>query len=124
MEDRLLTTRQVAARVGDVSESTVRYWRHTGYGPQGFRVGRRVLYPETEVDRWLRSLREAEQPQGAALGAEPAPEGPGRAPPIRSTPPGSGPSETAARTRPTGGRAGLAAAPHPSMRRPPSGAAR
>ncbi len=61
MSDRLLTTKQVAERVGNVSESTVRFWRHTGYGPSGFRVGRRVLYPETEVDRWLAKLASAEQ---------------------------------------------------------------
>lgn len=60
MTDRLLTTKQVAERVGGVSESTVRYWRHTGYGPEGFRVGRRVLYPEAELDRWIRGLRDAE----------------------------------------------------------------
>lgn len=59
--ERLLTTKQVASRVGDVSESTVRYWRHTGYGPEGFRVGRRVLYPEAAVDKWLSDLRDAEQ---------------------------------------------------------------
>ena len=64
MTVRLLTTKQLAERVGNVSESTVRYWRLTGYGPEGFRVGRRVLYPETEVDRWLRGLRAAELGDG------------------------------------------------------------
>ncbi|MGH3669590.1 MAG: helix-turn-helix transcriptional regulator [Pseudonocardiaceae bacterium] len=61
MTDRLLTTKQVAERVGGVSESTVRYWRHTGYGPEGFRVGRRVLYPEAGVNQWISDLRAAEQ---------------------------------------------------------------
>lgn len=57
MSDRLLTTKQVAERVGDVSESTVRYWRHCGYGPPGFRVGRRVMYAEADVEAWIVQLR-------------------------------------------------------------------
>ena len=56
---KYLTTREVADRAR-TTDSTVRYWRHIGYGPGGFRVGRRVLYPETEVDRWLNELRNAE----------------------------------------------------------------
>jgi DNA-binding transcriptional MerR regulator len=42
MTVRLLTTEQVAQRFR-TSPSTVRYWRHIGIGPDGFRVGRRVL---------------------------------------------------------------------------------
>jgi predicted DNA-binding transcriptional regulator AlpA len=60
MGDRLLTTKQVAERMGEVSESTVRYWRHIGYGPPGFRVGRRVMYPETDLEQWIRGLRDAQ----------------------------------------------------------------
>ena len=48
---RLLTTEEVAQRFR-TSPSTVRYWRHLGIGPAGIRVGRRVLYDETECDRW------------------------------------------------------------------------
>ncbi|WP_029433826.1 AlpA family transcriptional regulator [Blastococcus sp. URHD0036] len=33
--------------------ATVRYWRHLGIGPAGFRLGRRVIYRRAEVDRWL-----------------------------------------------------------------------
>ncbi|HEU0130826.1 MAG TPA: helix-turn-helix domain-containing protein [Mycobacteriales bacterium] len=47
----LLTTAEVAAEFR-VPESTVRYWRQTGYGPKGVRVGRRVLYERGEIDRW------------------------------------------------------------------------
>ncbi len=36
---------------------TVRYWRHIGYGPKGFKVGRRVLYPVAEVRRFEDELR-------------------------------------------------------------------
>jgi excisionase family DNA binding protein len=51
MTVRLLTTEEVAERFR-TSPSTVRYWRHIGNGPAGFRVGRRVLYDEAECDRW------------------------------------------------------------------------
>lgn len=56
MTDRYLTTAEVAARCR-ASASTVRYWRHIGYGPPSFRVGRKVLYPEAEVAAWLEELR-------------------------------------------------------------------
>lgn len=36
--------------------ATVRYWRHTGYGPQGRRVGRRVLYKASEVEAFWDTL--------------------------------------------------------------------
>ena len=54
MTVRLLTTEEVAQRFR-TSPSTVRYWRHLGIGPAGIRVGRRVLYDETECDRWWQS---------------------------------------------------------------------
>lgn len=38
------------------NESTARYWRHIGYGPTSFRVGRRVLYRRSEVEAWLNRL--------------------------------------------------------------------
>jgi len=52
MADKLLTTPEVAERAR-TTVSTVRYWRHTGQGPHGARVGRRVLYREDDVDRRL-----------------------------------------------------------------------
>ena len=50
---KYLTTEEVAQRFR-TQASTVRYWRHTKRGPQGVRVGKRVLYPESEVARWER----------------------------------------------------------------------
>jgi excisionase family DNA binding protein len=50
-----LSTRDVA-ELTLTTDSTVRYWRHIGYGPQGFVVGRRVLYKADEVHAWLESL--------------------------------------------------------------------
>jgi hypothetical protein len=50
-----LTGDEVAARYRTARE-TVRYWRKTGFGPKGKKVGRRVLYPMSEIerfDRWI-----------------------------------------------------------------------
>jgi predicted DNA-binding transcriptional regulator AlpA len=58
--DRLLTTSEVAEICRTVP-GTVRYWRHAGIGPKGFRLARRVVYPEPEVRRWLAERRAAEQ---------------------------------------------------------------
>jgi hypothetical protein len=33
--------------------ATLRYWRHLGIGPAGFRLGRRVMYRREDVDRWI-----------------------------------------------------------------------
>ena len=49
---RFLTTAEVAEIVR-VTPSTVRYWRHRGTGPDGERVGKKVLYPREAVDAWL-----------------------------------------------------------------------
>lgn len=59
MNERLLTTAEVAIRTR-TPESTVRYWRSIGFGPHGFRVGKRVLYREADVQAWLDGLRESE----------------------------------------------------------------
>lgn len=44
------------------NEGTVRYWRHTGYGPKGARLGTRVVYPMAEIEQFDREL--AEQARG------------------------------------------------------------
>ncbi len=44
------------AGMARTTESTVRYWRSIGYGPAGFRCGRRVLYDEAECRAFLASL--------------------------------------------------------------------
>ncbi|QUI35915.1 helix-turn-helix domain-containing protein [Streptomyces alfalfae] len=50
-----LTTKDVAARYR-TAPSTVRYWRHIGYGPKGIKVGRQVLYSLTEIHRFEKAL--------------------------------------------------------------------
>lgn len=58
MIDTYMTTAEVADHCR-TSPETVRYWRHTGYGPKGFKVGRRVLYLSSDVERWLGELAAA-----------------------------------------------------------------
>lgn len=62
-ESAFLTTDELADKVRSNPE-TVRYWRKIGYGPQGIRIGRRVLYPATAVNAWLARLA-AEQTSAA-----------------------------------------------------------
>jgi hypothetical protein len=50
-----LTTQDLADLLR-TTPATVAWWRHTGYGPHGVRVGRRVLYPAGGVRNWLESL--------------------------------------------------------------------
>jgi excisionase family DNA binding protein len=64
MAMKLLTTSEVADRLRQ-PESTIRYWRHIGYGPDSFKAGRRVLYRESDVDAWVDSIRGG-QAAGAA----------------------------------------------------------
>lgn len=40
---RAYTTAEAANYLG-VSPATLRGWRHEGYGPNGFRVGRKLVY--------------------------------------------------------------------------------
>jgi hypothetical protein len=53
--DRYLTTAEVAKRYR-TADSSVRYWRHVGYGPRGVKIGRRVLYSEAELSRFEQLL--------------------------------------------------------------------
>ena len=52
LDDEMLTMKEVAALLR-VPEATLRYWRHLGTGPRGFRLGRSVRYWRTEVWAWL-----------------------------------------------------------------------
>jgi predicted DNA-binding transcriptional regulator AlpA len=59
---RLLTLAEVAA-VLRTPVATLRYWRHLGVGPDGFRLGRRVVYRRQEVDRWVAERQQAQSPR-------------------------------------------------------------
>ncbi|MGE5763268.1 MAG: helix-turn-helix transcriptional regulator [Mycobacterium leprae] len=60
---RLLSLREVAAMTR-LTEGTLRWYRHRGLGPAGFRLGRRVVYREADVVAWI------EQHRSAQLGPE------------------------------------------------------
>jgi DNA-binding transcriptional MerR regulator len=62
-QDPYRTTAEVAERYR-TSPSTVRYWRHAGIGPKGTKIGTKVLYRESELQRWEREREMAES--GAA----------------------------------------------------------
>jgi predicted DNA-binding transcriptional regulator AlpA len=56
LEDRLWTESEVAERYS-LSPLTLRSWRSRGTGPRAIKVGRRALYPESELARWEASRR-------------------------------------------------------------------
>jgi Helix-turn-helix domain len=51
-DDDLLTTVEVADLLR-VPPATVRYWRHIGRGPEGFKVGQHVVYRYQRVREWI-----------------------------------------------------------------------
>ena len=61
--EELLTLEEVAA-VLRAPVATLRYWRHLGVGPDGFRLGRRVVYRREDVDRWVAEQEQAQAPRG------------------------------------------------------------
>lgn len=52
MTNRLLTIAEVAS-LCRTTQDTVRYWRYTGVGPKSFRLGRRVVFREDDVNAWI-----------------------------------------------------------------------
>ncbi len=59
MSERLLRIEDVSEQTG-VPVNTLRYWREQSkrkgvpkVGPQGVRLGRRVVYRQSDVDTWL-----------------------------------------------------------------------
>jgi excisionase family DNA binding protein len=54
-----LLTITEAAELLRAPVATLRYWRHLGTGPSGFRLGRRVLYRRGDIAAWLEDQRAA-----------------------------------------------------------------
>jgi predicted DNA-binding transcriptional regulator AlpA len=52
MDDRLLVASEVAARIR-VPVATLRDWRYRNKGPRSARIGRRVMYRESDVTAWV-----------------------------------------------------------------------
>jgi hypothetical protein len=55
-----LLTLEEASAVLRTPVATLRYWRHLGSGPDGFRLGRRVLYRREDGDRWVAEQQRAQ----------------------------------------------------------------
>lgn len=49
---RLLTVDEVAEDTR-IPAATLRFWRHKGTGPKSFKLGRRVVYRESDVLAWV-----------------------------------------------------------------------
>lgn len=58
MHGQLLTLSETAD-ILRTPVATLRYWRHLGIGPDGFRVGRRVMYRIEDLNRWITEQRDA-----------------------------------------------------------------
>jgi predicted DNA-binding transcriptional regulator AlpA len=50
--NKLLRLPEVARLTG-VPEASLRHWRRIGHGPPSARIGRRVVYREDDVQRWI-----------------------------------------------------------------------
>ncbi len=62
-----LLTLDEAATFLRTSVATLRYWRHLGVGPAGFRLGRRVVYMRDELERWVAEQRNADAERRQSL---------------------------------------------------------
>lgn len=60
MQDRILTIEEVAEKTRK-PVATLRYYRSRGGGPASFRLGRRVVYREADVDAWIDAMRAADR---------------------------------------------------------------
>ncbi|MGY1730149.1 helix-turn-helix transcriptional regulator [Geodermatophilus sp. SYSU D01045] len=66
MKDTLLTIPEVSERTG-IPVPTLRWYRHRGdLGPRSFRLGRRVVYKQSDVDAWIAQQYAAGVGAGAA----------------------------------------------------------
>ena len=59
MHNKLLTTTEVA-EMTRLPEATIRWFRHAGKGPRSARLGRRVVYRESDVLAWIEDAFAAE----------------------------------------------------------------
>lgn len=61
MNDQLLTITEVAALLR-VPVATLRWWGHKGSGPDRFKIGRRIMYRQSDVDKWIDAQRRPAAP--------------------------------------------------------------
>ena len=66
INSELLTISEVSERYR-IPVGTLRFWRHKGIGPAGFRIGRRVVYRAADCERWVaEQFAEQQQARGDA----------------------------------------------------------
>ncbi|HEY0889664.1 MAG TPA: helix-turn-helix domain-containing protein [Nocardioides sp.] len=65
MSDPLVTIEELAERIR-TPEATLRFWRYKGTGPKSFKLGRRVMYRQSDIDSWLEDQYAASQNGPAA----------------------------------------------------------
>ncbi|MEU4287800.1 helix-turn-helix domain-containing protein [Kribbella sp. NPDC026596] len=65
MTDRLLDLPEIANRTR-MPEATIRYKRHRGELPFTFKLGRKVVAYESELDAWIAAQRAAQNDNSAA----------------------------------------------------------
>jgi predicted DNA-binding transcriptional regulator AlpA len=76
MKDIAIAAAEKFLLMNEVSERTripidsLRYLRQTGGGPPSFRLGRRVVYPESGLQAWIRA--QAEQEEARSRGGDAA----------------------------------------------------
>lgn len=56
--DRLLITEEVS-KMTRHPVATLRYYRHRNEGPPSFKLGRRVVYRESDVLAWIEDQRQS-----------------------------------------------------------------
>jgi predicted DNA-binding transcriptional regulator AlpA len=65
--DRLLTLSEVA-EMTRLPVATLRYFRHCSTGPRSAKLGRRVVYRESDVNAWIEAQFAAERPTAQHVG--------------------------------------------------------
>lgn len=62
----ILNVKQASVMTG-VAEATLRYWRHANEGPPSFKLGGRVVYRRSELERWITEQEAATVRGGRAV---------------------------------------------------------
>ena len=60
MMSKILRLHEVSEQTG-IPEATLRFWRHSGYGPPSAKLGRRVVYREADITAWIDAQFDADR---------------------------------------------------------------
>ena len=53
MSNSLLISPEQAAAMLGIARQTLAKWRWAGFGPPFVKVGRKIAYPQRELDKWV-----------------------------------------------------------------------